>query len=385
MVTTGELQAEELSQLGSEGYERVVRLAQAVFGTPVAALNFLGRDKQYVMSAVGFPTGAMPRSQSICQFTVQEDRLLEFTDLREDDRTKNLDVVTGPLKARYYAGVPLRSTSGQPVGTLCIVDLVPRELGASERVMLEDLGSLVESELAVQEEMLKAGDVQRSLLPTEDPHVPGWEVAGRVVQYREAGGDFFDWNVIDNPEDPDQFQVVLADVMGKGLAASLLAAEIRAVLRGHSRYTNVGGTLGRTTKTAKGDLEANGRFVTMWIGRIDPPTGRLDWIDVGHGLAALVSPGKPTKRLYMEYAPLGVPIDQSWRHRTDYMEPGDTLIIISDGVFDVFGSVDALMDKIPELMAQAPTCQEMVDTIVTYASTHGTADDCTALVLRRKV
>lgn len=382
MATAAQTEAERLAAAPREGYDRVVRLTQAVFGVPIAALNLLGAKTQYTVAAVGIPQQEIPVERSICRFAVQGDEILEIPDLREDERSRDLDIVVEPPRVRYYAGVPLKSTSGQNVGVLCILDVTPRQLGATQREMLADLGAVVERELAVQEEMLRAGEVQRQLLPTQTPDVPGYELAGRVVQAREAGGDFFDWQVIENPDGPDRLQVVLGDVMGKGLSASLLAAEVRAVLRGHSRYVDVGGTLGRATKTAQHDLEVNGRFVTMWVGRIDPADGRLDYIDVGHGLAVLVTPDRVT-RLAMDYMPFGTPVEQDWKQATVHMAPGDMLVVVSDGVFDVFGSVEAATARIPDLLAQARTCTQIVDTIVDYASTHGTTDDVTALVVRR--
>ena len=286
----GRQEAEALAHSGAaERYDRVVRLAQAIFGAPIAALNLIGNDKQTTVASVGFRFTDVPVEESVCHVTVQQDEILEVRDLRQDERFASLPTVTNPPRLRFYAGVPVKGQSGQNVGALCILDLAPRTLGRQQREMLADLGALLERELAVQEEMDLAGQVQQLMLPTRAPEIGGVEIAGRVQPAREAGGDYFDWLVVDGratereagilPPDEDgrdnRLQVVLGDVMGKGLAASLIASEVRAVLRGHSRYSDVGGAVNATWLTTRHDLEASSRFSTLWVGRLDPFTGAV--------------------------------------------------------------------------------------------------------------
>ncbi|WP_425956132.1 PP2C family protein-serine/threonine phosphatase [Xylanimonas sp. McL0601] len=381
-MTTGAQEAEVLAKAPYDGrYDRVVRLAQAIFGAPIAALNLLGEHEEYTVAAVGARRGTSPRSESICRFTVDQDDVLEVPDLREDPRFRDASIVAGPPRARFYAGVPLRASSGQKVGTLCILDLVPRELGVTQREMLADLGAVLERELGVQEEMARAGEVQRQLLPSELPALAGLEGAGRVLQAREAGGDFFDWQVVRGPQGQEELQVVLADVMGKGMPASLIAAEVRAVLRTHSRYVGVAEAVQRTSESTSRDLETIGRFVTLWAGRLDPASGTLEYVDAGHGLAVIASPRGP-RRLVQRHLPLGMPVASTWTQATDVLERDELLVVVSDGVFDVFESVDAALDAVGTLDTTR-TCAEVVDQIVAYAAKQGTVDDVTAVVVRR--
>ncbi|MCL2418553.1 MAG: SpoIIE family protein phosphatase, partial [Conexibacteraceae bacterium] len=318
--STGRQEAEALAtNVPAERYDRVVRLAQAIFGAPIAALNLIGNDSQFTVASAGFPKGSIPVEDSVCRITVQQEEILEVRDLREDERFATIPAVAGPPRVRFYAGVPVRGQSGQKIGALCILDLVPRTLGRQQQEMLSDLGALLERELSVQEEMDLAGQVQQLMLPTAAPDIAGVEIAGRVQPAREAGGDYYDWFVVNDPEGHGQrLQVVLGDVMGKGLAASLIASEVRAVLRGHSRYTDVGDAVARTSTTTRHDLEANNRFSTLWVGRLDPVTGMLDYVDAGHGLAIIASPDG-YRRLYQEYLPLGMPIEDSWARASDLL------------------------------------------------------------------
>jgi serine phosphatase RsbU (regulator of sigma subunit) len=229
-----------------------------------------------------------------------------------------------------------------------------------------------------------AGQVQQLMLPTSAPDIAGVEIAGRVQPAREAGGDYFDWFVVNDPNGAGKrLEVVLGDVMGKGLAASLIASEVRAVLRGHSRYTDVGDAVARTYTTTRNDLEANARFSTLWVGRLDPATGELDYVDAGHGLAIIVSE-RGYRRLYQEFMPLGAPIEDSWTKATDVLAEDELLVVVSDGVFDVLNdSFEEVEAQLSNILEPGLSCREIVDRIVGFAASHEATDDVTALVLRR--
>ncbi|MCL2849555.1 MAG: SpoIIE family protein phosphatase [Micrococcales bacterium] len=382
---TGRQEAEALAHdVPADRYDRVVRLAQAIFGAPIAALNLIGNDSQFTVASVGIPTGEMPVEDSVCRVTVLQDEILEVRDLREDDRFSYIPAVAGPPRVRFYAGFPVRGQSGRNVGALCILDFVPRTLGRQQREMLADLGALLERELAVQEEMELAGQVQQLMLPTSAPDIAGVEVAGRVQPAREAGGDYFDWFAVEPPDGgAKRLEVVLGDVMGKGLAAALIASEVRAVLRGHSRYTDVSDAVARTSTTTHHDLEANNRFSTLWVAQLYPSTGVIDYVDAGHGLAIIASQ-RGYRRLYQEYVPLGAPLEDDWVKATDVLAPDELLIIVSDGVFDVFDdSFEAAEAKLHAILDPTLTCRQIVDRIVDFAVSHAATDDVTALAVRR--
>ena len=383
--STGRREAEAVARtVSAERYDRFVRLAQAIFGAPIAALNLIGNDSQFTVASVGFPKGEMPVEDSVCQVTVQQDHALEVRDLREDERFASIPSVTGPPRVRFYAGTPVRGQSGQNIGALCILDLVPRRLGRQQLEMLSDLGALLERELAVQEEMDLAGQVQQLMLPTSAPDIDCVEIAGRVQPAREAGGDYFDWFVVNDPDGHGKrLQVVLGDVMGKGLAASLIASEVRAVLRGHSRYTDVGDAVSRTWMTTHSDLEANDRFSTLWVGRLDPITGELDYLDAGHGLAIIASQ-RGYRRLTQDYLPLGMPIEEKWVKASDVLADDELLVVVSDGVFDVLDdSFDQVEARLGDILDPGLTCRQIVDRIVDFAVSEAATDDVTALAVRR--
>ena len=89
----------------------------------------------------------LPRSVAVCEHTIREASHLVISDLSEDDRFRDNPLVTDDPKLRFYAGAVLRSLNGRPLGTLCILDYVPRTLSGQQLVVLRQMATMVEREL----------------------------------------------------------------------------------------------------------------------------------------------------------------------------------------------------------------------------------------------
>ena len=231
-------------------------------------------------------------------------------DLRHDLRFADHLAVWADGGARFYAGQPL-SVHGQNVGALCLLDYEPRGFTSAERRTLRDLGTWVEKELSTDKELFQAREVQRRLLPARRPAVPGLDVAAHCIPASDVGGDFYDWQVSDGT-----LQVMIADVMGKGMAAALLAAGVRAVMRSTSRDSGLAESLNRTAASMQEDLDETSTFVTMFAARVDPVTGAMEYVDAGHGLAIVLSPDGSSRQLRSAGLPLGAVHDDTWTSRS---------------------------------------------------------------------
>jgi len=130
-----------------ERFDRFTRLAAAAFGVPMALVSLIDTDRQWFKSRVGIDICETGRQIAFCNHTVALDEQLVVSDTLLDDRFIENPLVVGPPAVRFYAGQPLHSLDGQPVGTLCIVDTRPRHLDAAGRRMLRDLGQMVQDEL----------------------------------------------------------------------------------------------------------------------------------------------------------------------------------------------------------------------------------------------
>lgn len=204
---------EKLSSSGGrdERFDRVVRLARRLFDVPVVAVNLIDDQQQVSLAQVGLDSSVRPVSESICATAVEEGRSIDLPDARLDPVFSQHPTVVSDDPVVFYAG-RLLHCEGEVVGTLCLAAGEPRHLTDGEHHMLDDLVVWVEQELAKDRDQREAVEVQRRLLPRHDVQVPGLEVAGYCEPARTVGGDFYDWQVLDG-----RLQVVLADVMGKGL------------------------------------------------------------------------------------------------------------------------------------------------------------------------
>lgn len=131
-----------------ERFDRVTRLAAALFRVPVALVSLVDLNRQWFKSKVGMDFEESPRDTSFCAHAVAARSLLVIPDALADDRFRDNPIVTGAPRVRFYAGTPLHLSDGHIVGTLCILDYRPRDFSAAERGLLADLAATVESELA---------------------------------------------------------------------------------------------------------------------------------------------------------------------------------------------------------------------------------------------
>ncbi|MET0714664.1 MAG: GAF domain-containing protein, partial [Mycetocola sp.] len=217
---------EELDLLDTppeERFDRITRIARQLFDVPVVEINLLDENRQFTKSPqTPGHSPSSPRSESFCDITIQEQGLLVVPDATADARFAHRDTVTGPRHIRFYAGRPLSIDPGLNVGTLCLVDSIPRDLTDDDRQLLDDLGTWVERELRETAERDRAADIQRSLLPQGRPGAPAWDSAGLSVPLHQVSGDFYSWS-----EHGTGVDVTVADVMGKGAGAAIVGAGVR--------------------------------------------------------------------------------------------------------------------------------------------------------------
>jgi hypothetical protein len=361
-----------------ERFDRIVRITQRIFSVPIVSVKLIDDSRAFTKAAIGMSTGYVPRSAAFCTTTMESAVPLVVPDLSLDPRFSSHSAVVGDPHLRFYAGQPLAAPGGQFVGSLCVIDTVPREFSRSDVALLRDLADWVEHELASEDDMVHAREIQRRLMPNRAPDLEGYDVAGRCMPARELGGDFFDWQFRD-----DRLQLAVADVMGKGVGAALIAASVRSVIRGASRFNNLSETVRRTAATMEDDLSGTSTFVTMFAGRLEPTSGEIEYIDAGHGLALIITSDGQIRQLAGDGLPLGAIADDRWEPSYDRLDPGDTMIIVSDGILDYFPDPRTAAKAAAELCKSSRDAWEMVDQITTVGVGYPPSDDITAVVVRR--
>lgn len=365
-----------------ERFERVVRLAQNLFGVPKVAVALVDRDRVFHKAALGMDEREYPREAALSALALEHPDLLVVEDARQDPRFRDNPYVTGPMQIRFFAGQPLHGQAGYRVGTLCLADTAPRSFSADDARLLRDLALWVEKELLVREELERASQVQAGLLPRSMPDLPGYEVSGRCLPARAVGGDFYDWHAVDGG-----VALTLADVMGKGGGAAIIAATVRAVLRGSARDGDVATSLAEAEAALEADLLRTGSFVTAFHAKIDPVAHVLTYADAGHGLTLLVRPDGTSERLVPQGPPLGA-VPGTQRSAVDVpLEPGDLVLTVSDGVLDALDAPGGTLEGLGVLeraVHGAPSAHEAVAQVLWTLGAHDRPDDLTILALRRE-
>ncbi|MET3106372.1 diguanylate cyclase (GGDEF)-like protein [Oxalobacteraceae bacterium GrIS 1.18] len=133
-----------------ERFDRLTRLARRLFNVPVALISLTDTNRQWFKSAAGISDTELPRNTSFCGHAILADELFMVPDALADHRFSDNPQVIGAPFIRFYAGYPL-SSKGNKLGTLCLLDMVPRDLNDDDKVLLKDLARMVEQEIdAVQ-------------------------------------------------------------------------------------------------------------------------------------------------------------------------------------------------------------------------------------------
>jgi ribonuclease BN (tRNA processing enzyme) len=142
-----------------ERFDRLARLAARALRTPAALITLIDAERQWFKSCIGLDGTETTREVAFCAHAILEPEPMVVTDTLEDPRFADNPAVTGGARIRFYAGCPIRSPRGLPLGTLCVVDWQPREVSAEEIDILRDLAALVEEEIAAD------GDASREHRP----------------------------------------------------------------------------------------------------------------------------------------------------------------------------------------------------------------------------
>jgi len=139
-----------------EAFDRIARLAAWAFKVPIVLVSLVDEDRQWFKARHGPAACETPRSVSFCAHAVLSKRMLVVEDALDDERFLDNPLVLGAPHLRFYAGAPLRLADGQVVGTLCLIDTVPRSFAASDAEALAGYAQLVERELEVRAQLIRS-------------------------------------------------------------------------------------------------------------------------------------------------------------------------------------------------------------------------------------
>jgi anti-sigma regulatory factor (Ser/Thr protein kinase) len=138
-----------------EAFDDLALLASQICATPMALITLVDAERQWFKARVGVSTRETARSLSFCAHAIQREGLFVVPDARQDDRFSDNPMVVGDPHIRFYAGAPLVTPDGHALGTLCVVDRVPRTLTREQAEALAALKRQAEAQLALRANLLE--------------------------------------------------------------------------------------------------------------------------------------------------------------------------------------------------------------------------------------
>jgi sigma-B regulation protein RsbU (phosphoserine phosphatase) len=241
--------------------------------------------------------------------------------------------------------------------------------------------------VAIRQELDVARRLQQAILPRRFPERPEIEIAAKAEPAKEVGGDFYDVFWLDDR----RLGLVIADVAGKGVPAALVMAETRTLLRGVAPSSQgPAQCLGLANNLLAADNDT-GMFVTVFLGMLDLATGRLAYANGGHNPALICRADGTVATLGLgDGLALAVVEDFPFDEGEAILNPGDTLVLYTDGVTEAFDIADEAFGD-PRLRAvvegsagrtAAATMTAVFDAVDTFVGDAPPSDDTTVLALR---
>ncbi len=191
--------------------------------------------------------------------------------------------------------------------------------------------------VALQNELEVASNMQQSILPTQFPKGPTFQVFGNMKPARSVGGDFYDIMRLDN----GRIGLAIADVSDKGVPAALFMMSTRTLLKGAAIGTlNPGDVLREVNDLLNEDNEAS-MFVTVLYAVYDPANGKLTYANGGHNSPLVVhADGQADLLPLTDGVALGLVPDMEYQEATVTLSPGDTVVLYTDGVSEAMNGDD---------------------------------------------
>ena len=246
----------------------------------------------------------------------------------------------------------------------------------------------------LEQELQMARQLQSSLLPSTTPQVSGWEFAARWLPARQVAGDYYDFI----PIRAGKLGLVIADVSDKGMSAALFMALTRSTVRA---------CMDNTAEPMEGMTCANhlifadsinSMFVTLFYALIDPQENRITYVNAGHNPPLLYQPDKSPQKGRLSYLgrtgmALGIWPDSLYQQETLSFNPGDFLVMYTDGVTDTmdveenfFGTEkleQVVMENAHETASAAQMVKAIEQAVENFSQSPDRFDDITLLVVKR--
>ncbi|HTS47543.1 MAG TPA: SpoIIE family protein phosphatase [Bryobacteraceae bacterium] len=296
-----------------EGDELVVRAARGEgFRISSAVRDRVIKEKASLLVRDARLDEAFAGRMSIVQ---QQIRSMLAAPLQTDDRVIGLIYLDSPHFVHEF--------SKDDLNLLTVMANV-----AAIRIEHTRLAEVEQAERMHAKELEQAAEIQRKLLPINAPSVPGVDLAGYNAPCHTVGGDYFDF--ISYPD--GRVAMLVGDVAGKGMPAALLMSSLQA--RVQVLFDDPGDLAALVTRLNRiihSNCPAN-RFISFFIGVLDPKTGQLNYVNAGHNPPLLARQNGTVEKLDCTGLILGIMPAARYEQQSVTLQPGDAVVLFSDGV-----------------------------------------------------
>lgn len=243
----------------------------------------------------------------------------------------------------HASGLFITQDVVRAVPFLFLIALITGALRRRIRALDEATASLRAEQAANEREMEVAAAVQRAMLPDETPTIKGARIAVTYKPAREVGGDLYDFY----PVGDECVGLIVADVSGKGVPAALLLSSCKYAVR-ESYSEDLGQMLSDVNDHICSDT-ADETFVTMLYGTFNSRTKTFAYVNAGHMPPMIVRRGEVVCADYSD-PPLGISSGCRYAEHCLTLEPGDALVLYTDGVTDALSKGDAGIDAFEDFL-----------------------------------
>ncbi len=241
-----------------------------------------------------------------------------------------------------------------------------------------------EKKARLDSELHIAGDIQQAMLPGDFPANRNVRVAAMLRPAREVGGDLYDWYLRD-----DKLYFIVGDVSGKGVPASLVMAVTRSLFRSTAERESNPAHIVTSINTGLTQINDNDMFVTLFVGVLDLPSGRLRYCNAGHDTPLLVN--DDVRWLPVEpNLPVGLIADFEYKRQEMQLAPGTMLFFYTDGLteaitgtHELFGA-DRMQAVVCKMAGEAPgeLVSAMEAAVNKFVAGADQGDDLTMLAIK---
>ncbi len=257
---------------------------------------------------------------------------------------------------------------------------------AAIRIERERLADVEQAERMMAAELEQAADIQRQLLPAVAPAVPEFEFAGYTVACRTVGGDYYDYLRFAD----GRYGVVIADVAGKGMPAALLMAGLQAKVQAIAEFCAEPAILTARVNRSVASTCPGNRFVTFFFCIVDPKTGEVAYCNAGHNPPLVARGDSHVDKLETGGPVLGIFPALKYEEARTTLQPGDVLLLYSDGVTEATNPAgEDFEPHLGELAVErrgspAPAIVNAVhEAVRAWTEGQPPADDITVVAVRR--